>query len=470
MEYCPGGELFDYIVKHQRVKEKEACRFFQQIIAGVEYIHKLGVVHRDLKPENLLLDHSKNIKLVDFGLSNTYQPGELLKTACGSPCYAAPEMIAGHKYVGIKVDMWSCGIILYALICGYLPFEDPNTNQLYKKILSGEFKTPEFLSLEAKDLLKGILNTDPEKRFSIDQVRRHRWFNQHKQEIHKGILVGYDEIPVDSYILSQVEHHGIDKENARKALEANAHDNATTSYYLLLKKHLKGGGSSVAEYRKSESCDSSMMNSYSPVKQNGNLNMTIGYLPYPPVAKLDISLLPKNKRNYRKREMVRKTESTGGSSSKDNDLFSNPKFNDKNILNPQLYYNLRNSALPSVRPIQKNSNPNTRSNSPETQQRVSGNPRHRRFQLIDTSKKPTRDSSTPIAPRPPSRATPSGTRHIRTRTTKIGTPSLNESMEYGAASMSVRYSPRTGSAVEKFSNSLKPEARITKMKELAIKC
>jgi 5'-AMP-activated protein kinase, catalytic alpha subunit len=139
MEFASGGELFDYIVQHQRVKEKEACRFFQQIIAGVEYISRLNVVHRDLKPENLLLDFDKGIKLVDFGLSNTYKKGELLKTACGSPCYAAPEMIAGKKYHGTNVDIWSCGVILFALVCGYLPFEDPNTSNLYKKILSADY-------------------------------------------------------------------------------------------------------------------------------------------------------------------------------------------------------------------------------------------------------------------------------------------------------------------------------------------
>jgi 5'-AMP-activated protein kinase catalytic alpha subunit len=99
----------------------------------------LNIVHRDLKPENLLLDFDKGIKIVDFGLSNTYKTGELLKTACGSPCYAAPEMIAGKKYNGTNVDIWSCGVILFALICGYLPFEDPNTSNLYKKILSADF-------------------------------------------------------------------------------------------------------------------------------------------------------------------------------------------------------------------------------------------------------------------------------------------------------------------------------------------
>lgn len=106
-------------------------------------------MHRDLKPENLLLDHNKNIKIVDFGLSNTYSHGELLKTACGSPCYAAPEMIAGKKYLGANVDIWSCGVIMFALICGFLPFEDPDTSKLYKKILSGEFKIPSFVSAHA---------------------------------------------------------------------------------------------------------------------------------------------------------------------------------------------------------------------------------------------------------------------------------------------------------------------------------
>lgn len=103
-------------------------------------------MHRDLKPENLLLDHEKNIKLVDFGLSNTFKPDQLLKTACGSPCYAAPEMIAGNDYHGSKVDVWSCGVILYAMMCGYLPFEDPDTASLYKKILKGDFVLPQFVS------------------------------------------------------------------------------------------------------------------------------------------------------------------------------------------------------------------------------------------------------------------------------------------------------------------------------------
>ena len=128
-------------------------------------MHQLNIVHRDLKPENLLLDHDFNIKIVDFGLSNTFTEGETLKTACGSPCYAAPEMIAGKKYVGTQVDAWSCGIILFALICGFLPFEDPDTTELYKKILKVQFTIPKFVVPDYKDFMSKIIVHHPYKRY-----------------------------------------------------------------------------------------------------------------------------------------------------------------------------------------------------------------------------------------------------------------------------------------------------------------
>jgi serine/threonine protein kinase len=247
MEYASSGELFDYIVSNTRLKEKEACGFFQQIISGIEYIHKLNVVHRDLKPENLLLDHNNRIKIVDFGLSNTYKPDEELKTACGSPCYAAPEMIAGKKYGGLKVDIWSSGVILFAMICGYLPFEDPNTGELYKKILACAYKVPKFISEDAKDLIKRILNTEPETRFGIEEIRSHPWFRQVNEEKCPGILIGYDQIPVDGQILRKLEAHKLKIEYIRQCLEANKHNSTTTGYYLLLKKHILEGGTSQPE-------------------------------------------------------------------------------------------------------------------------------------------------------------------------------------------------------------------------------
>ena len=247
MEYAQGGELFDYIVKHTRLKEKEACKFFQQILSGVEYIHKLNIVHRDLKPENLLLVHNNNLKIVDFGLSNTYKTGERLKTACGSPCYAAPEMIAGKKYVGLNVDIWSCGVILFALLCGYLPFEDPNTSHLYKKILSGDYHIPKWVGPEARDLIKKILSTDPNRRFTIGDIRAHDWYNMVSPTERKGIIVGTHQIMLDSIILKQVEQFGINQDYCKKCVEANKHNHATTTYYLLLKRHIRNGGTSASD-------------------------------------------------------------------------------------------------------------------------------------------------------------------------------------------------------------------------------
>lgn len=126
----------------------------------------------------MLIDFDKGIKLVDFGLSNTYKNKELLKTACGSPCYAAPEMIAGKKYSGCSVDIWSCGVILFALLCGFLPFEDPNTSSLYKKILAADYQLPNFVSKQAADLIARILTANPDKRISIAEIKKHPWFDK----------------------------------------------------------------------------------------------------------------------------------------------------------------------------------------------------------------------------------------------------------------------------------------------------
>ncbi len=237
-EFATGGELFDYIVAKKRLKEREACKFFQQIVSGVEYLHRIKVVHRDLKPENLLLDRDKNVKIVDFGLSNTYKSGEKLKTACGSPCYAAPEMIAGKKYVGMQVDIWSAGVVLYALVCGYLPFEDPNTANLYKKIMGGTYTMPRFLSAEAKDMIRGILNTDPAKRFTLDDIKRHPWYSLVPAAEHAGIVMGIDKIPIDPDIINQLASYGFNSDHSVRCIESNKHNHITTTYYLLLQKKL----------------------------------------------------------------------------------------------------------------------------------------------------------------------------------------------------------------------------------------
>lgn len=255
MEYARGGELFEYIVSHKRVREKEAARFMHQIVSGIEYLHKLGICHRDLKPENLLMDDYNNIKIVDFGLSNTYRNGETLKTACGSPCYAAPEMVAGKKYVGLPADIWSCGVILYAMVCGYLPFEDPKTNVLYKKILNADYTIPEFVSEECADLIRKILNTDPNERFTLDDIKGHPWYQQIKSvKDYSGILIGqHNPIPTDLNILENVlAKYRLDKtfKESRAEIESNRHNSLTTTYYLTLKRFIRQGGKSIADITK----------------------------------------------------------------------------------------------------------------------------------------------------------------------------------------------------------------------------
>lgn len=240
MEFCPGGELFDHIVEQGRVKEPEASRFFHQIMAGVEQIHRMNVVHRDLKPENLLLDEQKNIKIVDFGLSNTYQDGQLLKTACGSPCYAAPEMVAGQRYVPSRCDVWSCGVILFALVCGYLPFEDQNTSALYRKILNADYQAPKFISDGVRDLISRMLNTDPETRYTITKIRTHPWYRQIPEASLSAGLAGGKILQDD--VLDQLDRFGFPRDYAAKCLEMGKHNHVTTTYHLLLEKKKRSGG------------------------------------------------------------------------------------------------------------------------------------------------------------------------------------------------------------------------------------
>lgn len=176
MEYVSGGELFDYIINHGKLEEKDARKFFQQIVSGVEYCHRHMVVHRDLKPENLLLDSKNNVKIADFGLSNIMTDGTFLKTSCGSPNYAAPEVISGMLYAGPEVDVWSTGVILYVLLCGKLPFDDDYVPYLFKKIKGGIFSIPSHLSEDSKDILTSMLRVDPLQRITIAQIRKKPWF------------------------------------------------------------------------------------------------------------------------------------------------------------------------------------------------------------------------------------------------------------------------------------------------------
>ncbi|OAJ43589.1 hypothetical protein BDEG_26934 [Batrachochytrium dendrobatidis JEL423] len=188
MEYAVGGELFDYIVAHKRVKEKEARSFFRMVLSAVDYCHQNAVIHRDLKPENLLLDSKKSIKIIDFGFGNNFTQNGLLDTFCGSPFYAAPEMILGKKYEGPEVDMWSLGVILFALLCGHLPFDDDNMKELYKKISTGSYKCPDYLMPNARHLIGRLITVEPKKRATLAEVLSHPWVNEDYEFIPQNYI------------------------------------------------------------------------------------------------------------------------------------------------------------------------------------------------------------------------------------------------------------------------------------------
>lgn len=212
-------------------------------------MHSKGVAHRDLKPENLLLDESDNIKIADYGLSNTFQPGSLLKTACGSPCYAAPEMLSGKKYDPKSSDAWAMGVVLFSMVCGYLPFEGKNTAELYKLITRGKFHLPDYLSEPLKALVKGLLTIDPKARYTISAIKQSEWFQTIIEPDFPVTSTGcgvvscspcanqQDEpLGLDERVLAELSHSNHPLDYVIKCLKLNKHNHATTTYYLLLKR------------------------------------------------------------------------------------------------------------------------------------------------------------------------------------------------------------------------------------------
>ncbi|XP_022170003.1 serine/threonine-protein kinase par-1-like isoform X5 [Myzus persicae] len=177
MEYASGGEVFDYLVLHGRMREKEARAKFRQIVSAVQYCHQKRIIHRDLKAENLLLDSEMNIKIADFGFSNEFTPGGKLYTFCGSPPYAAPELFQGKRYDGPEVDVWSLGVILYTLVSGSLPFDGSTLRELRERVLRGKYRIPFYMSTDCENLLKKFLVLNPLKRASLEVIMKDKWMN-----------------------------------------------------------------------------------------------------------------------------------------------------------------------------------------------------------------------------------------------------------------------------------------------------
>ena len=240
-EYVPCGELFNYIVNKERIDEKEASFFYSQIIHGLNEINKKKICHRDIKPENLLLTKKKIIKIIDFGLSNEYV--DTLDTQCGSPCYAAPEIIRGMKYNGLMVDIWASGIILFAMLFGYLPFDDKDNNILFRKILECNLEFPNDIEVsdEAKDLISRILTPNPNKRIKLEEILVHPFLKSGNIQYHKMVKpqrINNDDIIIN-YMVNVLKYSNVDN-SIRKLVKANKHDGCTTTYKLLKKQILEG--------------------------------------------------------------------------------------------------------------------------------------------------------------------------------------------------------------------------------------
>ncbi|KAL4654090.1 hypothetical protein ACB092_01G353200 [Castanea dentata] len=216
LEYVTGGELFDKIFHQPKLPENECRRYFQQLIDAVAHCHNKGVYHRDLKPENLLLDASCNLKVSDFGLSALPQQGVgLLYTTCGTPNYVAPEVLSNQGYDGAAADVWSCGVILYVLMAGDLPFRETDLPTLYKKIKAAEFSCPYWFPLEVKSLIHKILNPNPKKRIQIEGIKKDPWFQKHYvPPVHRkdeevnldDVCAVFDDIK-NNYVAEQSENH-----------------------------------------------------------------------------------------------------------------------------------------------------------------------------------------------------------------------------------------------------------------------
>uniref|UniRef100_A0A8C8FLM0 non-specific serine/threonine protein kinase n=1 Tax=Oncorhynchus tshawytscha TaxID=74940 RepID=A0A8C8FLM0_ONCTS len=247
-EYASGGEIFDHLVAHGRMAEKDARRKFKQIVAAVHFCHCRNIVHRDLKAENLLLDHNLNIKIADFGFSNLFSRGQLLKTWCGSPPYAAPELFEGKEYDGPKVDIWSLGVVLYVLVCGALPFDGSTLQNLRARVLSGKFRIPFFMSTDCEYLIRHMLVLEPSRRLSMEQICKNKWMKQGDPDPEfERLIVECEQVKseretelINEQVLMAMSEMGLDRERTLQSLHTDAYDHYSAIYSLLsdrLKKH-----------------------------------------------------------------------------------------------------------------------------------------------------------------------------------------------------------------------------------------
>ncbi|XP_051942091.1 MAP/microtubule affinity-regulating kinase 3a isoform X2 [Hippocampus zosterae] len=263
MEYASGGEVFDYLVAHGRMKEKEARAKFRQIVSAVQYCHQKHIVHRDLKAENLLLDADMNIKIADFGFSNEFTLANKLDTFCGSPPYAAPELFQGKKYDGPEVDVWSLGVILYTLVSGSLPFDGQNLKELRERVLRGKYRIPFYMSTDCENLLKRFLVLNAAKRGTLEQIMKDRWINAGFEDDELKPYVEPELDITDQKRIDVMVGMGYNLDEIQESLAKMKYDEITATYLLL--------GRKASESEPGESASSSNLSLAKP-RPNSELN------------------------------------------------------------------------------------------------------------------------------------------------------------------------------------------------------
>ncbi|XP_067627699.1 serine/threonine-protein kinase MARK2 isoform X3 [Eurosta solidaginis] len=240
MEYASGGEVFDYLVLHGRMKEKEARVKFRQIVSAVQYCHQKRIIHRDLKAENLLLDSELNIKIADFGFSNEFTPGSKLDTFCGSPPYAAPELFQGKKYDGPEVDVWSLGVILYTLVSGSLPFDGSTLRELRERVLRGKYRIPFYMSTDCENLLRKFLVLNPAKRASLETIMSDKWMNMGFEDDELKPYIEPKQDLADPKRIGKTEAlvaMGYNRQDIEVSLSQVRYDDVFATYLLLGRKN-----------------------------------------------------------------------------------------------------------------------------------------------------------------------------------------------------------------------------------------
>nr|XP_058132812.1 serine/threonine-protein kinase MARK2-like [Dasypus novemcinctus] len=246
MEYAHGGDLLHYLMAHGPLSEEEARAKFRQVLSAVQYCHQKCISHRDLKADNLLLDAAGNVKVTDFGLSNTFDISQQLETLCGTPCYTAPEIFKGHTYLGPAVDVWSLGVILYNMVSGKFPFFAQNSKLLQERVLSGEFRIPYYLSVDCRNLLQKCLTVDPCRRSSLPDIMTDPWVNTGYE--HAQLRPYVEPLPArqDPHRIAAMVAMGYKEEEIQASLQDDRHDEVMAIYLLLGHSRWEQGTSTSA--------------------------------------------------------------------------------------------------------------------------------------------------------------------------------------------------------------------------------